>query len=61
MTVEKRRKIAQIAAKAYTRMLESDDIPESNEEYDYFLSVLLQKISLDLSNFLAEDFTKNAE
>lgn len=61
MTVEKRRKIAQIAAKAYARMLEGDDIPESNEEYDYFLSVLLQKISLDLSNFLAEDFTKNAE
>lgn len=61
MTVEKRHKIAQIAAKVYVRMLEGDDIPESNEEYDYFLSVLLQKISLDLSNFLAEDFTKNAE
>lgn len=59
MTAEKRRKIEQIAAKAYVRMLDGDDIPESNEEYDYFLSVLLKKISLDLVIFLGDDLTEN--
>ncbi len=50
MTEQRARKIAALAA--------IEDAPEDNKEYDYFLSVLMQKISVDLSKFLREDFTK---
>ena len=61
MTVKRRREVAQIAAAAYARALETVGVPDDNKEYDYFLSVLMQKISVDLSNYIGEDFTDNTE
>lgn len=55
MTEKRRREIAQIAAKAYMRVMEMEEIPEDAKEFDYFLSVLLQKISVDLAHYLGED------
>lgn len=62
MTTKRRREIAQIAAAAYVRALEIDGVPDDNKEYDYFLSVLVQKISIDLAaNYIGQDFTDNTD
>lgn len=55
MTQKRRREIAKIAAAAYAKIMEMKEIPDANEEFDYFLTTLMMKISVDLYNYLGED------
>ena len=58
MTPKRSRELGHIAAKMYLGALDAitEDINTiTNEEYNYVLARLLQKISTDLTRFLAED------
>lgn len=59
MTLKRSKELENIAAKMYLNALNAIT-PEientiTNEEYNFILSRLLQKISIDLTRFLAED------
>ena len=57
MTEKRAREIEQLAAKAYRDIVNAAET-KTNEEYDYFLVVNMQKIAIDLPQFLRDDFTK---
>lgn len=59
MTPKRRRELEKVSTKMYLNAL--DEITQevsntiTNEEYNFILARLLQKISIDLARFLAED------
>lgn len=57
MTEKRAREIEQLAANAYRDIVNAVEI-ETNEEYDYFLAIVMQKIAIELPHFLRDDFTK---
>lgn len=57
MTEKRAREIEQLAAKAYTDIINTVDA-KTNEEYDYFLAIIMQNIAVNLPRFLRDDFTK---
>ena len=57
MTEKRAREIEQLAANAYKDMVDAAEV-ETNEEYDYFLAIVMQKIAVELPHFLRDDFTK---
>lgn len=61
----RRRKIEHIAAQMYIKALDVDMTIEGKEltnfEYDYLLTILVQKITTDLRQFLAHDINADGE
>lgn len=59
MTLKRRKELENIAAKMYLNAVDAitqEDADEmTNEEYDFLLARLLQEISADLAQFLADD------
>lgn len=53
-----KREIEQRAATAYYNMINSC-APDNDAEFNYFLGVLLNKISADLRKFLVEDLEED--
>ena len=62
MTLKRSKELENIAAKMYINALDAitqEDADEmTNEEYNFLLARLLQKISADLTRFLADDDTE---
>lgn len=62
MTNKRRRQIGQIAALAYCKALSIPELNDlTNEEYTYFMTVLLKKIALDVERCLADDLAADEE
>lgn len=57
MTEKRAREIEQLAAKAYTDIINAVEV-KTNEEYDYFLAIIMQNIAVNLPRFLRDDFVK---
>lgn len=57
MTENRAREIEQLAAKAYTDIINAVEV-KTNEEYDYFLAIIMQNIAVNLPQFLRDDFVK---
>lgn len=59
MTLKRNKELENVAAKMYLNALdaitEEDENTMTNEEYYFVLARLLQKISTDLTRFLADD------
>ena len=59
MTLKRHKELENIAAKMYLNAVDAitqEDADEmTNEEYNFLLARLLQKISTDLTKFLADD------
>ena len=58
MTLKRSKELENIAAKMYLGALDAiteDTNTITNEEYNFILARLLQKISTDLTRFLADD------
>ena len=59
MTLKRGKELEKVAAKMYLNALdaitEEDANTITNEEYNFVLAKLLQKISTDLTRFLADD------
>ena len=59
MTLKRSKELENIAAKMYLGALDAitqeDENTMTNEEYNFVLARLLQKISTDLTRFLADD------
>lgn len=63
MNAKRRRKIEQIAGKMYMKALDVDTTIDgktiSDFEFDYLLTILIQKISTDLRQFIAHDINSD--
>lgn len=57
MTEKRAHEIEQLAAKAYRDIVNAAKV-KTNEEYDYFLAIIMQNIAVNLPRFLRDDFTK---
>lgn len=59
MTLKRTKELEKISAKMYLNALDAitqeDTNTMTNEEYNFVLARLLQKISVDLTRFLADD------
>lgn len=55
MTEKRAREIEQLAANAYRDIVNAVDF-KTNEEYDYFLAIVMQNIAVNLPHFLRDDF-----
>lgn len=55
MTEKRAREIEQLAANAYRDIVNAVDF-KANEEYDYFLAIIMQNIAVNLPHFLRDDF-----
>ena len=57
MTEKRAREIEQLAANAYRDIVNAAEV-KTNQEYDYFLAIIMQNIAVNLPRFLHDDFTK---
>lgn len=57
MTEKRAREIEQLAADAYRNIVNAAEV-KTNQEYDYFLAIVMQNIAVNLPRFLRDDFTK---
>ncbi len=57
MTEKRAREIEQLAANAYRDIINAAEV-KTNQEYDYFLVIIMQNIAVNLPQFLRDDFVK---